>query len=178
MVDTNTPTFGAVQVDENTGQVKPPNNNADLRRGVDDLVNPTLIPRRRPFFELTSNYSYWLKIRNASPRKIQSMAFYYVFIDPASKKELRRYAMQNFMGIAPNQTKWVWSPGDDSPPVWSVKGLENGRLSAVAARVEITCVRFTDGTHWKSPDTSQETCDELIQMKPRRNQSQIDPGKP
>ena len=89
--------------------------------------------------------------------------------------------MQTFLEVAPNQTKWVWAgPGDSPPQKVSVTGLEKGRRSAFDERVEITCVLFTDGTGWKPPNTSRETCDELVEMtrKPRPNRGRIDPGNP
>jgi len=180
--DMSTPNILPPEVDENSGMVKPPNDNSNLRRTSGDLPVDVKQKARKDDEKLFYNYFYWIKINNSSPRKIRSIAYEYVFADPGSKIELKRYSLSTLMGIGSNQTKWVWSgPADNPPQMVSIAGLQKDKRSPFDERVEIKCLLFTDGTGWRAPDAQAATCDRLVKitLKNRRpDLTYIDPGSP
>jgi hypothetical protein len=173
------------EIDEKTGMVKPPNDYSDLRHISGDVPGDVRTKALRDDESLNYNYFYWIKIKNDSPRKIRSIAFDYVFVDPGSKQELKRYSRRSFHEIESKQTKWVWSgpaAGQNPPQQVTLEGLKKDRRSPFDERVEIKCILFTDGTGWRSPDAERKTCDELVkvtlQYNPRPNRNAINPGNP
>lgn len=183
--DMSTLTIPPPVVDEQSGMVKPPNDNSDLRHTTVDVPPEVRTKARRDDDRLIYDYFYWMKIKNDSPKKIRSMAFDYVFIDPGSKQELKRYSRRIFHEVGSNQTKWIWSGpawGQNPPQQVSVEGLKKDRRSPFDERVEIKCILFTDGTGWRAPEVETKTCEELVRVtlkyNPRPNRSRIDPGNP
>lgn len=178
----STPTIAPPEVDEKTGLVKPPNDNTDLRRISGEFPGDARTKARRDDDTLIYNYFYWLKVQNGSPKKIRSMAYDYVFVDPGSKIELKRYSLRTFFEIPPNETKWIWSgPAQNPPQMVSVAGLQKDKHSPFDERVEIKCLLFSDGTGWRSPDAAPKTCEELVRITLQNNPHpnyRIDPGAP
>ena len=167
-----TPTF-ADPVVSDTGMVKPPNDNSDLRRMGGGEVPPD-VRTKAINDEMAQNFSYYLfiKVKNTSSKKILSVAYDYVFTDPGSKQELKRYSRRGFETIGANETKWIRSISQGPPQQVTVAGLKKNERSPFDERAELKCVLFSDGTGWKAPDADQKTCDELVKftMDPRRTQ--------
>ena len=170
------PSIPPPEVDENTGQVKPPNNNSDLRRpeSGEFPADARLKATNDAAYKNLWSYYLLIKIKNSSPRKIRSVAYDYVFLDPGTKQELRRLSRRGFQEIGEDQTKWVKSMSVQGPPQQvSLAGLQKDKRSPFDERVEIKCIVFSDGTGWKAPDAEQKVCDELLKytlnpLKPRR----------
>ena len=183
--DMSTPTIPPPEVDEKTGAVKPPNDNSDLRHTSGDVPGDVRTKARRDDDRLRYNYFYWIKIKNDGPKKIRSLAFDYVFVDPETKQELKRHSRRAFHEIGSKQTKWIWSgpaAGQNPPQQVTIEGLKRDRRSPFDERVEIKCILFTDGTGWRSPDAEPKACDELVKITlekpPHSNRGSINPGSP
>ena len=127
-----------------------------------------------------SDYYLYVKVQNAGAKEIRSIAYDYVFSDPGTKTELKRDSIRGFVKIGKNKTKWIQTgPGPGPPQSVSVSGLQKDQRSPFDERVEIKCVVFGDGTSWRSPNASPETCDELVRAtrgNVRQNHRRIDPS--
>jgi hypothetical protein len=162
----------APPVVSDTGMVKPPNDNSDLRRTGGGEVPPE-VRTKAINDDIGKDFSYYLfiKVKNTSPKKILSVAYDFVFTDPGTKEELKRYSRRGFQTIGTNETKWLRSMSLEGPPRQvTLAGLQKNERSPFDERAEIKCVLFSDGTGWKAPDADQKTCDELVKytMNPRR----------
>jgi len=157
--DSSTPVIEPPKTDDNTGQVKPPNDNSDLRRSN---VN---VP-----FEVSENamysYSYSIKVKNAGAKKVRSMAWDYVFSDPGSKSELRRDSLRSFEQVSVSETKWIRLEHlpTGPPRMVTAAGLKKNQRSPFDERIEIKCLLYTDGTGWRAPDAEPKTCDDLVKF--------------
>jgi len=161
------PTIDAPVVDEQTGQLKPPNDNSDLRRSGDGSLPPDARTKavNDELYKSAFGYFISIKVENNSPRNIRSIAYDYVFTDPGNKEELKRYSLRAFGTIGVKETKWLKSgPGLGPPQKVSIAGLQKDKRSPFDERAEIKCVLFMDGTGWKAPDADQKTCDELVKF--------------
>lgn len=165
------PTMPEPVVDDVTGQLKPPNDNSDLRRAGGGEV-PADVRTKALNDKIAQDYFYYLyiKIKNTSDKKILSVAYDFVFTDPGTKEELKRYSRRGFETIGANQTKWVRSMSQGPPQKVSLAGLQKDKRSPFDERAEIKCVLFSDGSGWKAPDADKKTCDDLVKatMDPRR----------
>jgi hypothetical protein len=180
--DMSTPTIAPPQVDETSGMVKPPNDNSDLKHTSVEVPGDVRSKARADDVRLQYNYFCWIRIKNASDKKIRSIAYDYVFIEPSTKEELKRYSRRAFHEINGNDTKWIWIGPEQNPPQQvTLAGLHKDRRSAFDERVEIKCLLFTDGTGWRAPDTEAKTCDELVKITVEKNphpSNRTDPGSP
>jgi hypothetical protein len=167
------PTFPAPVVSETSGQLKPPNDNSDLRRmgggevPADVQVKAINDQTAQLFF-----YYIFIKVKNTGPKKIRSVAYDFIFTDAGTREELKRYSHRGFETIGANETKWIKSVSQGPPQQVTLAGLQKDKRSPFDERAELKCVLFTDGSGWKAPDVDQKTCDELVKytLDPRRHQ--------
>jgi len=158
------PVFAEPKVNENTGQVMPPDDNTDLRRTNGSVPPEVSTKARRDQEKLIYAYSYSIKVSNAGAKKVRSMAWDYVFSDPGTKNELRRHSFRSFEQVSAGETKWIRLDHlpIGPPQMVSLEGLKKDQRSPFDERIEIKCILFTDGTGWRSPDAEAKTCEQLV----------------
>jgi hypothetical protein len=154
------------KVDDNTGQVMPPNDNSELRRSNVSVPTEVSDKARRDDEKLMYSYSYSIKVSNAGAKKVRSMAWDYVFSDPVTRNELKRHSFSSFEQVSVGETKWIrleHSPRNP-PQMVTLEGLKKDQRSPFDERIEIKCLLYTDGTGWRSPDAEPKTCDDLVKF--------------
>jgi hypothetical protein len=162
--DMSTPVIAPPKVNENTGQVMPPDDNTDLRHTNVSVPPEVSAKARRDDEKLMYSYSYSIKVSNAGAKKVRSMAWDYVFSDPGTRNELKRHSFRSFEQVSAGETKWIrleHSPLNP-PQMVTLEGLKKDQRSPFDERIEIKCLLYTDGTGWKAADTDRKTCDDLV----------------
>jgi hypothetical protein len=164
--DSSAPVIAPPKVDDNTGQVMPPNDNSELRRTNVSVPVEVSDKARRDDEKLMYSYSYSIKVSNAGAKKIRSMAWDYVFSDPGTRDELRRHSFRSFEQVSVGETKWIRLEHSPTGPPQKVtlEGLKKDQRSPFDERIEIKCLLYTDGTGWRSPDAEPKTCDDLVKF--------------
>jgi len=119
------------------------------------------IPGRLPVY-----YVYSLKIRN-SGKRIEGVAWDYLFLDPGSHNELGSHQFVSYTKISSD--KAVTLQGQlRSPPIRVVPTSESSQKShpKFLERVVIQCVLYADDATWKNTNAREGVCDSLKNGKP------------
>ena len=107
-----------------------------IRPSTDARTLDPKLPRDR-----SNRYRYVvsLTVSNAGDKKIASVSWDYVLIDPESNKELRRIAFRNKKTIAPGETAML---------------MQDVKPSSASRSAEITRIQYADGSIWQRPRAS------------------------
>lgn len=82
-------------------------------------------------------------IKNTSDKTIKSLVWHYLFVDPSSQKELKRYKFQVKQEIAPGATETL-TKAIALDPKESTKHITTGTQKVIISRIE-----YADGSTWK-----------------------------
>lgn len=110
-----------------------------------------------PFRNVIQGYYYQADFTNQSGLKIKGIIWEYVFLDPATKKELGRHKIFSKTSIKKGKTDTV-TAFRIKPPSGTISAEalgEKDRKKQYAERIEIKAVLFSDGTLWKAPGISE-----------------------
>jgi len=109
-------------------------------------------------------YVYELTIRNLGPKKITSVAWDQIYMDPASKR-LRRQTHFSNQKVDPNESEIL---KDEVRRGRSrVIDVQNPNPEAESNRVQVSCVIYADGSWWKDPAAKQFECEYLRNLSLR-----------
>jgi hypothetical protein len=109
---------------------------------------------------LPVSYVYSMKFRNLGNKRIEGIAWDYVFIDPNGGPELGRHQFLSYAKTEPNQV--VTLKGQTrSPPMRVVSASSTKKPSKPIERASIQCLWFADETFWRSPTGRNGVCEFL-----------------
>jgi len=109
---------------------------------------------------LPVSYVYSMKFRNLGNKKIEGIAWDYVFIDPNGGPELGRHQFLSYVKTEPN--KVVTLKGQmGSPPLRIVSASATEKQAKPIERASIQCVWFADETFWRNPTGRKGVCEFL-----------------
>jgi len=101
-----------------------------------------------------------MKFRNLGNKKIEGIAWDYVFIDPNGGPELGRHRFLSYVKTEPN--KVVTLKGQmGSPPLRIVSASATEKQAKPIERASIQCVWFADATFWRNPTSRKGVCEFL-----------------
>lgn len=88
-------------------------------------------------------YTAKVTLKNLAAKPIKAIEWNYIFVDPASQKELKRYKIQSKQQILPDQTQTLTKDiflnlKDDT------SHLKSGKQKVLLARIE-----YADGSNWR-----------------------------
>ena len=111
-------------------------------------------------------YVYSIKVRNLAAKEIEGVAWDYVFLDPASQKEIGRHQFLSFEGVAPDKSA-TFKAEQRTPPVRTIRtqASEVNKHENLSEKSEIKCVLYADGTTWRDANTSDDVCNLLRKGK-------------
>jgi hypothetical protein len=97
-------------------------------------------------------YRYKVTLRNESEKTIKSIDWDYYFVDPSTNQELARHQFTSDETIKPGKSKEV-SVLYLKAPVKTVdaRSLKKSEKSAIAGRVVVARLQFSDGSVWQHP---------------------------
>lgn len=97
-------------------------------------------------------YEYKVHVKNTGAKVMTNLTWTYVFVDPASQKEIRQYIFQSKVKIDPGKEKKLLAFGDFPPPrVASIKGMSKNNEQAWIEKVNITRIEYSDKSVWQHP---------------------------
>ena len=131
-------------------------------------------PRRMPFV-----YVYSMKIKNSGPKKIEGVAWDYLFIDPSDNKELGDHQFLSYEKVATDRVATLQSRLR-SPPIRVIQASSSAKKQQpkLVERAVIQCVLYSDDTLWRNSSAREGLCDllknakSLVKRKPAAAQSQ------
>ena len=123
-------------------------------------------------------YTYFVKFRNETGRKIKGVAWDHIFSDPKTNEVLERHAFMDGNSIGDKSTK-EFSKSSSTPPINIVDVKNTGKEAPPPANqsVNIKCIIFDDNTAWKNKDVAESVCDDL-RWKIKHPLSGVDPVRP
>jgi len=127
------------------------------RSGVDTFP---ATPSRLPVF-----YVYSMKIKNVGPKRIEGIAWDYLFIDQNLNSEVGRHQFLTYTKIPTDKT--ITLHGDlRTPPISIVGAPTSGsdKHSHYIEKAVIQCVFYEDESVWKNPLARAGVC-ELLKSK-------------
>lgn len=131
-------------------------------------VNP---PSQPPLKYVSKNeqYVYSVKIRNASAKTINALAWEYVFLDPVTRQELGSHKFLSLVKVKPD-TNATLTGNTITPPtkVVTARGLLKNERKPFVEQVIIRCVAYSDMTVWENPSSGQGDCQALIRHGGKR----------
>jgi hypothetical protein len=94
-------------------------------------------------------YTASLKLKNTAAKTIRAVEWNYVFVDPESRKELKRYKILSKQQIAPGEAQTLARDifFDAKEPT---RHLNTGKQRILLARIE-----YTDGSSWRITETKR-----------------------
>lgn len=113
-------------------------------------------PGRLPVF-----YVYSVKVKNTGAKKIEGVAWDYLFIDPASNREVGSHQFLSYEKLAPGKTV-TFQRSMRSPPtrVVQASAKKDERIKLID-RAVIQCVLYADDTIWRNAQAREGVCDLL-----------------
>jgi hypothetical protein len=109
---------------------------------------------------LPVSYVYSMKFRNLGNKRIEGIAWDYVFIDPNGGPELGRHEFLSYLKTEPNRV--VTLKGQlRSSPLRIVSASSTEKQSKPIERASIQCVWFADETFWRNPTGRKGVCELL-----------------
>jgi hypothetical protein len=121
------------------------------------VPNPNIAQRTRD----RSYYIYSAQVINRGEKKIEGLAWDYVFKDQTTHQELKRQLGMNAVPLQHNQKTTVQIRTPISPP----KVIEAGALgaggSAFEEQIVIQCILFADGSMWAHPEAKDDLCERV-----------------
>ena len=95
-------------------------------------------------------YLYQLRLRNDGAKTIKNVVWDYVFLDPATRKEVGRHRFVSRLDLRPRETEGV-EMKLVSPPTGAVDAKTVGKKAdeIYIEQIIIRSVRFADGTVWQ-----------------------------
>ena len=132
-------------------------------------VNFPATPGRLPV-----SYVYSMKFRNLSNKRIEGIAWDYIFLDPSGGAEVGRHQFLSFVKAEPNGVATLQGQMR-SAPLRIVTASSEKRAKPIE-RASIQCVWFEDETVWRNPSGRKGVCEFLRStgtlMKQKRNAPQ------
>jgi hypothetical protein len=93
-----------------------------------------------------SSYTYQIKVQNNGTKTIQTIAWEYVFFNPATKREVGRLKFISKTNLKPGKTdNLVMS--SPSPPTVVIQAKDEDRY---VEEIQIKSIQYTDGSVWKA----------------------------
>jgi hypothetical protein len=117
-------------------------------------------PARLPVF-----YLYSMKVRNIGAKRIEGVAWDYLFIDSISNSKVGSHQFLSYEKVAPGKTV-TFQRQMRSPPTRVVDASDKkGQRPKFIERAVIQCVLYADDTLWRSPQAREGVCDLLKKSK-------------
>ena len=113
------------------------------------------------------DHVYQLRIKNGGERRVESVDWECLFLDPGTKKELGRHRFITARRVKPGETLTL-AAASASPPtrVVSAAALDKKR-KAFDERVVVRCVAYADGTFARRDGAPETDCDGLREAATR-----------
>jgi len=127
-------------------------------------------PSRLPVF-----YVYSMKIKNVGPKRIEGIAWDYLFIDSNLKSEVGRHQFLTYTKIPTNKT--ITLHGDLRTPPISIVGAPTAgsdKHSRYIEKAVIQCVFYEDDSIWKNPLARAGVCELLKSKYPAKQRHGLD----
>jgi hypothetical protein len=97
-------------------------------------------------------YVYEIKVLNNGTKKIKSLAWDYVLLDPSTRREVGRHSFETTAGIALGKGKTLVGMSTMPPvSILDAKRPEKGAPAKFEQRVDILRVVYEDGAVWERP---------------------------
>jgi hypothetical protein len=100
-----------------------------------------------------------MRIRNMGSQAIEGVAWDYVFIDPASKKQVIRHQFLSYTKVGANKSGTLQGQLR-TPPMRILSASDSGR-TRLSEQGIIQCVLYADDTFWKNPHGRDGVCEFL-----------------
>jgi len=114
-----------------------------------------------------ADYVYQLRITNGGERRVESVDWEYVFLDPGTKKELGRHRFLSPRRAKPGETFTLTAPSL-SPPARVVSAVAiDKKRKPFDERVVVRCVAYADGTFARREGAAEADCDALREATAR-----------
>jgi len=112
---------------------------------------------------------YSMELSNDGPKVIKALAWDFIFVDPAMKKELLRHSFANVQQLETGKHKTLkFTTRLSEPKIVSADDLKDGRPPQFFHQAMIRCVLFADGSTWEMPNAAGKPCERLQQWIERR----------
>jgi hypothetical protein len=146
----------------NTGTTTASSGASGPASGDSGLPNPFPATPAR----MSVDYVYSMKIRNASSKIIEGIAWDYLFLDPNSLTELGRHQFLSYAKLPTNKS--ITLQGQlRSPPTRVIRTSDSGKQAhpKLIERSVIQCVLYADDTVWRNPNARGGVCELLKNSK-------------
>lgn len=129
-------------------------NVARARVGLPPLPPPIPRPKPRPAMDQrpTVEYIYQAKIKNTGTKAIRRVVWEYVFLDPATQREVGRRRHESRVTIRPGKTESLMVR-TSSPPTGTIDARKAGKKERelYTEKVLIQRIEYADGSFWSRP---------------------------
>jgi hypothetical protein len=88
-------------------------------------------------------YTTKMSLKNLGAKTIKAVEWNYVFIDPDSRKELKRYKLLSKQQILPSETRSL------AKDIFFGLKEDTRHLNTGAQKILLTRIEYTDGTSWR-----------------------------
>lgn len=128
---------------------------------------PSNTPPPTPGQRGAADYFYQLRLTNGGERRIESVDWEYLFLEPGTQKEVGRHHFLSPRRAKPGET-FTLKVGSLSPParVVSAVALDKKR-KPFDERVVVRCVAYDDGTFARREGAAETDCDSLREASER-----------
>ncbi|MCA1613000.1 MAG: hypothetical protein LC800_02360 [Acidobacteria bacterium] len=112
-------------------------------------------------------YVYRLRLKNGGERRVESVDWEYLFLDPETKKELARHRFTSPQRAKPSET-FTLKALSASPPSRVVTASALGKKrKPFDERIVVRCVAYADGTFARREGAAESDCDGLREVASR-----------
>lgn len=110
---------------------------------------PTRPLRNEPATGPTLTYIYEVKVRNDSKKKVVSLVWEYVFLEPGTEQEVGRRRIESKVSIGAGRTRNLVA-GSAIPPTGTVDAASTDAKSGerYLEKIVIVSVEYADGSRW------------------------------
>lgn len=131
---------------------------------------PSSTPPPTPGQRGAADYFYQLRLTNGGERRIESVDWEYLFLEPGTRKELGRHRFLSPRRAKPGET-FTLKVGSLSPPARVVSAVSlDKKRKPFDERVVVRCVAYDDGTFARREGTAETDCDALREASERARQ--------
>jgi len=101
-----------------------------------------------------------MKVKNAGAKRIEGVAWDYLFIDAASGRLIGNHQFLSYEKLAPGKTVTFYRQMR-SPPTRVVEASKTDQRTKLVERAIIQCVLYADDTIWRIAQARDGVCDLL-----------------
>jgi hypothetical protein len=114
-----------------------------------------------------ADYLYQLRITNGGERRVESVDWEYLFLEPGTQKELGRHRFLSPRRAKPGET-FTLKVGSLSPPARVVSAVSlDKKRKPFDERIVVRCVAYSDGTFARRAGAAEADCDSLREASER-----------